>query len=147
MPMVFVYSNIPTLKSKFFAMKSYLAKIVFRIICDGGAHTAQFDEQLRLIVAEEEELAFIKAVFLGHTNEKRFENIHKQMVEWKFVNVSEVILMNEMIDGAEVYSSIKECDDGADYERNIHTRAKLLKMRCVEMLGAAKVESLLFPNN
>ena len=33
-------------------MNWYLAKIVYRIICGQGNHTAQFDEQLRLIQAK-----------------------------------------------------------------------------------------------
>ena len=35
-------------------MKWYLAKIIYRIICGEGIHTPQFDEQLRLIHAEDE---------------------------------------------------------------------------------------------
>ena len=32
-------------------MNWYLAKIVYRILCGEGEHTAQFDEQLRLVSA------------------------------------------------------------------------------------------------
>ena len=46
-------------------MKWYLAKIVFQIICGEGMHTPQFDEQLRLIEAANEDLAFEKASTLG----------------------------------------------------------------------------------
>ena len=42
-------------------MNWYMAKIVFRIICGEGHHTPQFDEQLRLIGATNEEEAFEKA--------------------------------------------------------------------------------------
>ena len=37
-------------------MNWFLAKIVYRIVCGKGEHTPQFDEQLRLIGAEDEEL-------------------------------------------------------------------------------------------
>ena len=43
-------------------MKWYLAKIVFQIICGDGKHTAQFDEQLRLIAAADEDEAFGKTL-------------------------------------------------------------------------------------
>jgi len=41
-------------------MNWYLAKMVFRIVCGDGNHTAQFDEQLRLISAGSKEEAFHK---------------------------------------------------------------------------------------
>ena len=39
-------------------MSWYLTKIVYRIICGQGNHTAQFDEQLRLIESDSAEDAF-----------------------------------------------------------------------------------------
>ena len=50
-------------------MKWYLAKIVYRIICGDGNHTAQFDEQLRLIEAEDDMHAFQKARITGDQEE------------------------------------------------------------------------------
>ena len=49
----------------FIEMNWYVAKIVFRIISGEGNHNAQFDEQLRLISAEDERQAFEKATVLG----------------------------------------------------------------------------------
>ena len=46
-------------------MKWFLAKLVFLIHCGNGNHTPQFDEQLRLIYAEDELHAFHKARLLG----------------------------------------------------------------------------------
>ena len=45
-------------------MNWYLAKMVYRIICGDGNHTPQFDEQLRLIKAQDEFHAFQKIVKL-----------------------------------------------------------------------------------
>jgi hypothetical protein len=42
-------------------MNWYLTKIVYRIICGQGNHTAQFDEQLRLIQASSAQEAFEKS--------------------------------------------------------------------------------------
>ena len=55
-------------------MKWYLAKLVYRIICGEGAHTPQFDEQLRLIYAEDDLHAFQKARTTGHLEEDNFLN-------------------------------------------------------------------------
>jgi len=41
-------------------MNWYLAKMVFRIICGEGNHTAQFDEQLRLISGESKRRDFLQ---------------------------------------------------------------------------------------
>ena len=57
-------------------MNWYLAKLVFRILCGDGKHTAQFDEQLRLILAGSKEEAFHKAQAIGKNDEEMFFN-HK----------------------------------------------------------------------
>ena len=46
-------------------MNWYVAKIVFRIMSGDGNHHAQFDEQLRLISADDELQAFEKATAIG----------------------------------------------------------------------------------
>lgn len=105
-------------------MNWYLAKIVFRIVCGDGNHTAQFDEQLRLINAAGKQQAFDKAAELGRSEEDSFYNIHQQPVQWSFVNVSELYRLEELLDGAEIYSKIKEVEDGISYTDLIHRKAK-----------------------
>jgi len=107
-------------------MNWYLAKIVFRIVCGDGEHTAQFDEQLRLVNAPTKQQAFDKAVELGKAEEDLFLNIHRQPVRWTFVNVSELYRMEELLDGAEIYSKIKEVEDGSGYTDLVHNKAKLI---------------------
>ena len=58
-------------------MQWYLAKIVFRIICGDGNHSSQFDEQLRLISANNEDEAFYKAQSLGKQEEDSFLNVQQ----------------------------------------------------------------------
>lgn len=115
-------------------MRWYLAKIVFRIICGNGKHTPQFDEQLRLVAAESAELAFIKSVSLGRAGEDSFLNMQQELVQWKFINVAEIMQLHEMKDGAEMYSAIKEADDAQQYERSIHARAQHISSSCGELL-------------
>lgn len=104
-------------------MNWYLAKIIFQIICGEGMHTPQFDEQLRLIHAGDEKEAFEKAHLIGHSEEDAFENIQQQTVRWKFINVGELYLLNELIHGAELYSRIYEAEDAEQYITNIHRKA------------------------
>ena len=105
-------------------MNWYLSKLVFQIICGDGDHTAQFDEQLRLIVATTKEEAFFKAQQIGRKEEDRFYNHRQQLVHWQFINVCEVYKLHELISGTEVYSKIEERDDAENYIHVVHQKAK-----------------------
>jgi hypothetical protein len=104
-------------------MNWYLTKIVFRIICGDGNHTAQFDEQLRLISAEDKKSAFIKARQIGQCEEEIFLNVKQEPVHWKFINVSEVYKLGELLDGAELFSRIDEKGDADGYIDIINDKA------------------------
>lgn len=104
-------------------MKWYMAKIIFRVICGNGNHPAQFDEQLRVICAENDTAAFNKAYSLGEKEEDVFTNNKQELVQWKFINVSEMYQLCELLDGAEVYSRIEENDEPDNYVSIIHEKA------------------------
>ena len=89
-------------------MTWFLAKIVYRIICGDGNHTPQFDEQVRLIYAYNSKEALVKSQTIGMQEEEVFYNQKQQLVQWKFVDVTELHSLDELSDGAEVYSQIKE---------------------------------------
>lgn len=108
-------------------MNWYLSKMVFRIICGDGNHSAQFDEQLRLIKAASKEEAFHKAQALGAREEEIFFNQEQQLVQWKFISISELYPLNELIDGAEIYSRIDEKDNAETYLQMIHKKAELIR--------------------
>ena len=109
-------------------MHWYLSKIVFRIHCGDGQHTPQFDEQLRLIHAENVEAAFEKAKTLGMSEEDSFMNNHQKLVKWEFIDVSELHKISALIDGAELYSRVTEQDNGYLYEEQIRRRASQIRM-------------------
>jgi len=113
-------------------MKWYLAKIVFRIICGDGNHTPQFDEQLRLIEAEDDMHAFQKARIMGDGEEDNFLNNAQKPVHWKFIDVSEIHPLDSLTDGAELYSKIAEEDDAPNYIANIRSRARYLHEKCLQ---------------
>jgi len=104
-------------------MNWYLAKIVYHIVCGDGNHTAQFDEQIRLISAEDKKSAYYKASQLGQQEEEIFLNINQQTVHWKFINVCEVYKLGEQLDGAELFSRIDEKADAGSYIDLINNKA------------------------
>lgn len=106
----------------------YLTKMVFQIICGDGDHTAQFDEQLRLISAGSREEAFIKAQLLGGREEEMFFNSDQRLVQWQFITVSELYLLDNLIDGAELYSRIEEKDNADSYLHFIRRKSDQLKL-------------------
>jgi hypothetical protein len=105
-------------------MNWYLVKMVFRIICGNGDHTAQFDEQLRLVSANSREEAFHKAQLLGMKEEEIFFNQSQQLVQWQFISVCELYRLNDLIDGAELYSRIEEKDNADCYLHIVHKKAE-----------------------
>lgn len=119
-------------------MNWYLAKMVFRIICGDGNHTAQFDEQLRLIAASSKEEAFHKAQLLGGREEEMFFNRNQQLVQWQYISVSELYQLNELIDGAELYSRIEEQENADAYLHIIQKKAEQIRFgNTLEMLNLA----------
>jgi len=109
-------------------MNWYLAKMVFRIVCGDGQHMAQFDEQLRLITAADKAIALEKAEDLGAKEEEVFFNNRQQLVHWQFIGVSEIFLLDELTDGAEVYSKIDEKENAENYVHIIRKKAEQLRM-------------------
>ena len=104
-------------------MKWYLAKIIFQIICGDGDHTPQFDEQLRLIQAYDEKQAFAQARQIGIAEQDDFLNIKHQLVQWKFINVAELYILDTAIDGAELYSRIHETENAEEYNKLTNKKA------------------------
>ncbi|RYZ26241.1 MAG: DUF4288 domain-containing protein [Chitinophagaceae bacterium] len=114
-------------------MNWFLAKIVYQIVCGDGNHTPQFDEQVRLISAYNSEEAFVKSNSIGLQEEDVFYNQQQQLVQWKFVGVAELHSLEELSDGAEVYSQIKETDDAESYSRFIVHKASQLQKSCLSL--------------
>jgi hypothetical protein len=111
-------------------MNWYLAKFVYQVVSGNGSHVAQFDEQLRLIRADEFEWAREKANILGRLGECSFVNEKQELVKWKFVNVVDVCPITSMEDGVEIYSSTEEPKDVIDYLETVDAKANRL-MKCV----------------
>lgn len=109
-------------------MNWYISKIVYRISAENTEHKPQFDEQLRLIAAQSAEEAFLKARAIGISEEDSFLNDRRNTVKWEFINVSEVICLNNLEDGMEIYSQIHETDEAKSYIHFVHQKATFLRM-------------------
>ena len=109
-------------------MNWYIAKIVFNISAENTQHKPQFDEQLRLIAAEDKEEAFLKARTLGISEEDSFLNDSMNKVKWEFINVAEIVPVNKLEDGMELYSHIHETEEAKSYIHTIHQKAIFIRM-------------------
>ena len=109
-------------------MNWYISKVVFKISAENTQHTPQFDEQLRLIAADSEEQAFLKARTIGISEEDSFLNDKKNKVKWEFINVAEIVPLKNLEDGMEIYSQIHETEEAKSYIHCIHQKAIFIRM-------------------
>jgi hypothetical protein len=110
-------------------MNWYITKIVFNISSESHSAKNQFDEQLRLVSATDAEEAFYKARTIGLSEEDSFYNENLQRVNWEFVNVTEVLPLQQLGDGVEVYSRIHEAEEGSQYVRTAHQKAIAIRRK------------------
>ena len=115
-------------------MNWYITKIIYQIICGRGEHTAQVDEQLRLINASDEMEAYEKAKHIGTLEEDVFSNEKRELVQWKFIGVAELYKLSHLIDGAEVYSRITETDDADAYIQHVWRKEASIREKTTHQL-------------
>jgi hypothetical protein len=115
-------------------MNWYVTKLIYQIICGNGNHTAQFDEQIRLVSARDEDEAFARAVEIGHREQETFCNVKSELVQWKFINVAELYRLSNLIDGAEIYSRITEAEDEDSFVRMVHHKAASIREKTTHQL-------------
>ncbi len=104
-------------------MNWYLATIIYRIICENGNHTPQFDEQVRILSAEDKLDAFHKARRIGHQEQDSFFNQAEKPVRWQFVDVTSLVKMDNNSDGAEIFSRVHEIENAELYLKKINQYA------------------------
>ncbi len=107
-------------------MNWYIAKLVYQVISGVGNHTPQFDEQLRLIRADEYGWAREKASIVGHLLEYKCKNSVGEEVVWKFVNVVDVVPLPSLEDGDEIYSTTSEPKDVNEYLAALSVKTELI---------------------
>ncbi|HEU4901128.1 MAG TPA: DUF4288 domain-containing protein [Flavisolibacter sp.] len=115
-------------------MNWYVTKIIYQIICGQGEHTAQFDEQIRLISASDETEAYGKIEVTGYAEEEVFCNDKQELVQWKFIGVAELYKLSHLIDGAEIYSRITEVEDARLYIHGVRQKAASIREKTTHQL-------------
>jgi len=113
-------------------MNWYLAKLVYRIHYSDCGGQSEFDEQLRLIFAEDKLHAFQKARMIGEKEEYSQSADSCALIRWKFIDVCELHQIDLLLDGAEMYSQISAQENADTYIRNTRKRALHLYDQAVE---------------
>ncbi|MGC4103578.1 DUF4288 domain-containing protein [Ferruginibacter sp.] len=116
-------------------MNWYLAKLVYRFTCGSGLHQPQFNEQLRLVAAEDALHAFHKARLIGERETVSLVE-NGLPIKWKFIDVTELFPVNKSIDGAEVWSCTSEDADAELYIRNTKLKADNLLQQGIHELNS-----------
>ena len=111
-------------------MKWYSIKLVYQILTEKGK--PQVDEQLRLIRADDDDWAKEKAYTLGRLGETIFFNPSNDKLQWKFIGVADLVQVDEIEDGVELYSETKELKNIDRYMENIKKRSA----RITEVMNA-----------
>lgn len=106
-------------------MNWYLVKLIYRFMYNRGIHQPQFNEQLRLICAEDTLHAFHKARLIGEKETTTVENT-SGTIAWKFIDVTEILPVSNLTDGAEVWSCINEQADADMYIRSVQKQSSAL---------------------
>lgn len=89
-------------------MKSFTAQIIYRIICE-EVFTEQYEEQWRIVFADDERTALEEAQALGHAEECSFNDRHGRTVIWEMIAVKEIQEL-PMQHGALILSTVKEVE-------------------------------------
>ena len=104
-------------------MNWYLTKMVFRIIFGKGEHKSQFEEQIRIIAAPTAEAALEKANIMAITEKNQVKD-SGSLVKWQFITITELYRLHNFIDGAEIFSQLREEENGDLFEEKMHRKAE-----------------------
>lgn len=113
-------------------MEWYLAKLVYRFQPNTINGTVHFEEQIRLVEAEDDLHAFHKAQQIGTQEECHLEDDSTGNIHWHFIDVTELLKLQQMMDGAEVLSQSYKTTEPEVYQKNIRLKAGYLLANCSE---------------
>jgi hypothetical protein len=89
-------------------MQAYVAQIIYKIKSSAKG-IEQYDEQYRLLFAEDERMALNKAQILGKEEEAAFIDRHGRAVSWELVAIKD--LQEVQLDhGSLLFSTVKEVE-------------------------------------
>jgi len=89
-------------------MQSFTAQIIYRIECEGQP-TDQYEEQWRLVYAENEERALTEARHAGSTQEATFIDRHGRTICWRMLAVKDLQPV-DLSNGGLLVSIVREAE-------------------------------------
>ncbi len=110
----------------------YIVKLIFQIQTEGCEKQPQFDEQYRLVRADDQDWAIEKAEILGRLESTAFQNENNQKVNWKFLKVTEVFSIGKIEDGMELLAKTEEPEDVNRYFQLINRKAAFLRKKSMD---------------
>ena len=108
-------------------MHTFLAKLLFHIDVENHVGPAQFDEQLRLVIANDPEAAWQKANHLGLADEEEFTSQNGSRIFWRFVTTLDVFPLSAAGDGAVLITATHEVTQGARFLDEMMNRSRLAR--------------------
>lgn len=105
----------------------YIAKIVYQILISEGREASQFEEQLRLIQADNKQEALAKAIAIGEQEESLFYNFRDEPVYWKFLDVPELQPLQHLGDGLQLYSHLEVPEYADSYLALVQSKAESVR--------------------
>ena len=105
-------------------MQWYLTTLIYSIKQHNGNHTPKFNEQLRIIKAEDALHALIKARQLGHQQADAYLPSNKTM--YTFIDVDKIQPLRQVNDGAAIFDNISEPADATAFIKSTYLSAALL---------------------
>jgi len=106
----------------------YNAKIIFKIEINNGKKNFQFDEQFRLIKADNMEHAITKTNVIAAAEEQGFINENNNLVHWKFIGIDDISKIEAIEDGAKIYSTTHETEKEEEYLEKVESRNRIFQV-------------------
>lgn len=110
-------------------MSYYLATLVYEIICGEGAHTPQFEEQVRLLETGSRAEALKAAHEIGQQELLVWQFNNSAKVEWKFLGIKELISLPGFFHGAELYQQHREIEHAEGYRNFVKDKTIQLQYK------------------
>lgn len=108
-------------------MKWFLVKYIYQILSGTSSSSAQFDEQLRLLLALNSYEALKKAEEMANSFQPPFTNCMGDEVRWKFLCVADLHEIQIPEDGIEVASILHEPNDVPAFLNAVEQRRVFLQ--------------------
>ena len=89
-------------------MRSFTAQIIYRIECE-GLPTDQYEEQWRLVYADNEEQALINAREIGANENATFIDRHGRTMSWRMLAVKDIQPV-DLTNGSLLFSMVREAE-------------------------------------